>query len=342
MFEYYSDDLILASCLYRVLEVLEESGCDTDSLTGKYNFPEVFHKRERCRIRRRQHNEIIDSIERSVDICGLGLLAGQKETIDDHGFLSQAFFCSPCLRSAIPMIIRYKRLLPQSMSLNFRIEKKEAMLCIDTSVIPFRRIQFTVDEILSSWTKILRVYTRGHIGFIRVNLPYDDPGCPELYEKTFGCSVYFNKEDCKLTFPVSVLDMPNELANKDVLEICLRQCEIILKHLESSATISSQVEAVIMASGSTIPTVSDVAQELGISVRTFYRRLHEEGVTYNGIAERIRRRLAEEYLGETNIPVKEVAYTLGFSEPGNFFRAFKRWFGITPSQYRNGRKLVTE
>jgi AraC-like DNA-binding protein len=172
---------------------------------------------------------------------------------------------------------------------------------------------------------------------MRVCFPYENPGYSDLYEKIFGCPVYYNRKDCKLSFPKEVLDIPNELANKDVLELCIRQCEIIHEDIKTNDTISNEVEALIMTSNCQIPNASEVAQQLGTSVRTFYRRLHDEGITYNGIVEKMRRHLAEEYLRNTNVPIKEIAYTLGFSEPGNFFRAFKRWFGITPLKYREGK-----
>jgi len=71
-----------------------------------------------------------------------------------------------------------------------------------------------------------------------------------------------------------------------------------------------------------------------MSERTLQRRLREEGTTYQATLERTRHYLARDLLRNTQMSLAEVAVQLGFSEPSTFFRAFKRWEGATPGQYR--------
>ena len=80
--------------------------------------------------------------------------------------------------------------------------------------------------------------------------------------------------------------------------------------------------------------IDAVAGHLGISCQTLYRRLKAEGVTFEEILDAKRRSLAIRYLGRNRISVKAAAYKLGFSEPAAFSRAFKRWTGISPSEFR--------
>ena len=77
-----------------------------------------------------------------------------------------------------------------------------------------------------------------------------------------------------------------------------------------------------------------VAAELGMSRQTLYRRLKAEGVTFEEILDAKRRQLAVRYLKFDRLSVKAASYRLGFSEPAAFSRAFKRWFGISPSDFR--------
>ena len=81
-------------------------------------------------------------------------------------------------------------------------------------------------------------------------------------------------------------------------------------------------------------SIDRVARELGMSRQTLYRRLKEEGVTFEEILEAKRRQLAIRYLGLHRLSVKAVAYKLGFSDPAAFSRAFKRWTGVSPSAMR--------
>ncbi len=80
--------------------------------------------------------------------------------------------------------------------------------------------------------------------------------------------------------------------------------------------------------------IEQVARQLGMSRQTLYRRLRDEGVTFQELLEEKRRQLAIRYLGLDRLSAKVVAYKLGFSDPAAFSRAFKRWTGVSPSKFR--------
>ncbi len=80
--------------------------------------------------------------------------------------------------------------------------------------------------------------------------------------------------------------------------------------------------------------IDSLARELGYSRQTLYRRLKAEGVTYEEVLDRLRRRVALRLLREEGLSVKEAAWRLGFSDPAAFSRAFKRWTGSAPKAPR--------
>jgi AraC-like DNA-binding protein len=81
-------------------------------------------------------------------------------------------------------------------------------------------------------------------------------------------------------------------------------------------------------------SVEDVAKELAVSPRTLQRRLEQEGTTFGGVCDEARRAAALEHLRNPRVAIKEAAFLLGFSEPSTFYRAFRRWTGDTPANYR--------
>lgn len=80
--------------------------------------------------------------------------------------------------------------------------------------------------------------------------------------------------------------------------------------------------------------VDQVAQTMGLSRQTLYRRLKSEGMTFERLLDGLRRRLALRLIRDEGVPVKEAAWRLGFSDPAAFSRAFKRWTGKSPSEMR--------
>jgi AraC-like DNA-binding protein len=98
-----------------------------------------------------------------------------------------------------------------------------------------------------------------------------------------------------------------------------------------------QVEKEIEALLSEGARMEAIARALGCGRQTLYRRLRDEGLTYEALVESVRRRLATRLLRDPEVSVKVVAYRLGFAEPAAFSRAFKRWTGQSPAAWRARR-----
>ena len=81
-------------------------------------------------------------------------------------------------------------------------------------------------------------------------------------------------------------------------------------------------------------SIERVAKQLGMSARSLQRRLADEGTGYNDLLTEIRAEFAKRYLSRKTVSASEVAYLLGFTEPPAFFKAFKRWTGMTPREFQ--------
>lgn len=84
----------------------------------------------------------------------------------------------------------------------------------------------------------------------------------------------------------------------------------------------------------TTPSIEDIADKVGMSVRTLQLRLKDERTTFSDLLNDIRRDLAIKYLRDPHISITEVAYLLGYSEVSVFYRAFKKWTCKTPKEFR--------
>ncbi|MFA5951031.1 MAG: AraC family transcriptional regulator ligand-binding domain-containing protein [Hyphomicrobium sp.] len=84
-----------------------------------------------------------------------------------------------------------------------------------------------------------------------------------------------------------------------------------------------------------------VARRLGLSVRTMQRRLNDEGISFAGLAAAVIKRQAADLLRHRDVPISDIAYELGYSDPAHFTRAFNRWYGQSPQAWRKTERTAS-
>lgn len=181
-----------------------------------------------------------------------------------------------------------------------------------------------------SATEILRRRVPLH----QICLPHDGHGRRAVYEAHFGCPVVFGQANAGIEFPRAVLDAPLPFRDEEASRQLARQCRLMLFKAQQQGSLVEEVRGLLIASPGNFPDIETVAARLGTSVRTLRRRLNDENSSYQSILDEVRFGLAREYLSETALPLQEIATLLGYSEPGNFTHAFKRWAGTTPQAFR--------
>lgn len=155
------------------------------------------------------------------------------------------------------------------------------------------------------------------------------------YERVLQCPVAFDAKWNALEMHPDSLNWPVAQNPTYVFGILTERADSLLTELEATRTISGQVQSLL----ATVLHHGDVsaealAQRMGFSRQTLFRRLKDEGTTYTALLDDLRRRLAVEYLEGSKVSVNEIAYLLGFSDTAAFTRAFKRWTGQTPGSFR--------
>lgn len=168
-----------------------------------------------------------------------------------------------------------------------------------------------------------------------VHVTHPEPAYRAEYERIFRAPVVFGSRRNALLSDDFWMNLKPPSPSPPVLDALKAHSEALLAQLDSSKTNRGQVEALIT---SLLPaggaTMSAIARQLGYSRQSLFRRLRDEGITFEEILDDVRHRLAHRYLVEDDLPVKEAAFRLGFSEPASFSRAFKRWTGMSPLEAR--------
>ncbi len=188
---------------------------------------------------------------------------------------------------------------------------------------------------LTSLVRISRECTGRHVKPIRVRLThYRGRGYAAL-TRYLGCSVEFGASRDEILFSRSAGNLRMVNADPHLNRLLVRMCEEALARRPRAADpFVARVEnamAPLLPHGNA--RAAEIAARLGLSQRTFARRLAEEGLTFSALLHRLRLDLAQRYLGSERLPVSKVAWLLGYREVGAFSHAFRRWTGESPSEF---------
>lgn len=148
----------------------------------------------------------------------------------------------------------------------------------------------------------------------------------------------FGADEHALVYEKPQLDRTRTSVNPGLSMALEQHATRLLAELPSPATFEVRVREQIVASlGSGSTSATQIAERLRLSERTLRRRLRESGVAFSDLLAEVRRDLAARYLGDPSLSITEVGLLLGFSDTSSFQRAFRRWYGVPPSEYRRGR-----
>ncbi len=148
--------------------------------------------------------------------------------------------------------------------------------------------------------------------------------------------VTFGHACSEIELEPAVLRLPIRDEDPAMSRLMERYAEEWLARLGGQASLVEQIRRHIYTElGNGVPSAEAIARPLGLSERSLSRRLRAEGLSYLEIVDSVRRELALVYLRNRSLKMAEVAFLLGFSELSAFYRAFRRWTGMTPAQVRD-------
>ncbi|WP_229369995.1 AraC family transcriptional regulator [Fibrivirga algicola] len=169
---------------------------------------------------------------------------------------------------------------------------------------------------------------------IQVTYPVD-PVYKVEYERVLRCPDLVQAGGYQLKLDGTYWDEPISTANYDMQQLWLKQAAERTPISQNIATLSARITQHLLTNAYLgIPTLEDMAANLNISPRSLQRKLQEEGVSYQQLADSVRKTVAIQYLDTKKYPIKEIAYLLGYNELSAFTRAFKRWTGCPPVHYQ--------
>ncbi|MGW4351171.1 AraC family transcriptional regulator [Nocardia sp. NPDC004582] len=265
---------------------------------------------------------------------GLGVEAGTRYPVSLSGPWGLALLASRTLRDAIVVAPGYVELVFTFGQVTFEEVDGEGRLRFDDRDVPDDVRAFLAERVLTGIQMIGRELYSVNVPVRRVSFRHAAPLDTSRYRSVFGVEPLFGTSVDELAFDSSFLDVVLPQPTEQARSTCEQMCQELLARRYVRSGFAAVVRGVLIRDPGVIPDQSAVAAGLFVSPRTLSRRLNEEGTSFRALLDEVRQTLSEELLDRTDMTTEQVAARLGYAEAASFIRAFRRWQGCPPQEYR--------
>jgi AraC-like DNA-binding protein len=276
----------------------------------------------------------------SVEATGdpdFGLKVARHIRPSTFHIVGYAMACSATLKRAAERFARSARLISDAASVEFTREERGYRVRVDLNTAGRQPIYQTIDTILAGFLMLSEWIASVPIIPIEVTFRHSPPADDKAYREIFRCPIRFGEATNSILFRPDDLHRPVPSANEELAMVLdeMTSHYLALRFATRFAHKVRDVLAIQLANGE--PTKPETARILNMTPRTLLRRLRDENTTFQEILDHLREELAYEYLNHDDWGIDQIAERLGFASSSSFSRAFVRWTGQRPSDWRDRR-----
>ena len=174
------------------------------------------------------------------------------------------------------------------------------------------------------------------IPIMAIELRCGAPDYCEDYEVMFSANLRFDRPRTRMIFAADCLAAPIKRSPQELQRFLAQAPANILVKYRDPQSLGSQIKQDLrQLPAHQWPETGGMAQRLCMSASTLRRRLAEEGQTWQGLKDSVRKELAIGWLAEPQLSFADIALRLGFAETSSFYKAFRKWSGTNPGHYRS-------
>ncbi|WP_445384737.1 helix-turn-helix domain-containing protein [Robiginitalea sp. IMCC44478] len=266
---------------------------------------------------------------------GFSLRVGLATKIEDYGVLGLSWKTCSWAGEIFERCDRYFSILSDTYV--FKIHKSEGFRKILLLREPYRKgVKLSNEASFAGIVSVIKKITEKEIIPYQVNFSHSIIHPLDLYRQAFQCEVNFDTQENALVYKNKDLETRTAKADRSINEYLLERVQEETEGIQlNTSKVVDDVEQLLKdALPSGIPSIAQISEYMGMSNRTLTRRLSEAGVTFRDLIKRTQEEVSINLLKNTSRNIAEIAFETGFSEQSAFNRAFKRWTGLSPVEFR--------
>lgn len=315
-------------------------GHDADALFARAGIDAGVFREPGARVRSEAVNRAWRVVETAMGDECLGLEVARYTHPSVADALGYAWLASATLRDGMVRLARYMRVFAGIARVTFRDGADAGEVVYTPMTLPAGRHD--------SFFALVATYCRANRGPafrpLSVALARGAPRDSSRHAAVFRCPVAFDAAESVMRIAREDLEARLPTANAEVAAATERMLESQLARLDRDDVVARLKTSILDVLPSGAPSEEEIARALAMSQRTLQRRLASAGTSFGGVLDATRRDLAFHHLANPERQISEIAYLLGFAEAASFNRAFRRWTGLTPTEYRAalGQRAVVD
>ncbi len=325
--------------LQGLLDYLERHGVASAALLERAQLsPQLLAQRDQ-RIAASTYLELLGlGVQLSGDDC-LGLHLGEAVRPGYYGVLGYLIMSCATLADALHRQARYATLVGNLGRVDLADEPPreglEPPVAHSWQPLLAQQQRQLSEETLAAWVTFGHWISGLDVPPSEVRFQHAAPADTREHQRIFRCPVLFDQADNALVFPKRLLSTPLGQADAQVRLMLDAYADRLLGEIQQGQSVLDRARLELARQ---LPEAGAdlglIAARLALSPRTLQRRLREAGLSFNQLVDETRQQLVLHYLRDPALELAEIAFLVGFSEPGSLARAFRRWTGQSPGEYR--------
>jgi AraC-like DNA-binding protein len=327
--------LVRAGALTNYIEVARHLSFDPQPLLKRVGISKAMLEDPERLISARAAMTLLEQSARLTKCPTFGLRMAELRQISDFGVVGLLLSHQRTLGAALETLIQYRHLLKLNETLVMRIENIGKMVVVRGEVVvdeagaSIQSAELALGTLARMCATLLGAAWHPH----SVNLTHDAPSDLRLHHRVFGRRLAFGSSFNGIVCRTADLDLPNPIADPAMARHAQRLLEGLPGANETSIVLEVR-KAIYLMLPTKRATIEQVAQGLGLNVRTLQRQLEGAGKVFSEMVSGVRRDLVVHYMNNPGYSLGRIAELLGYSAYGSFVRWFAAQFGMTPTQWR--------
>lgn len=265
---------------------------------------------------------------------GIGLDVGLATTINERGSHGHLLVAVDTIQTAISLGQEYYDLI--YMHVGWEARQEGNLFCHRfTEITPLGAArQFCIDRVMTAIQVGADYFTGGQLTPVLVKLECPPPTYASRYREIFNSPVKFSQEVYEIQYDAEALLHPVSSHDEKVFEVMRGLCRNLLEKLHQRQSFAAEVRQAVHLEPGSFPNIDQIAERLHCSPRTLRRKLQQENESFQTLLDQERAAVARDYLRDSRLTVQQIAERCGFNDSQNFSHAFRRWTGMTPTEFR--------